>query len=763
MDVKRAVLSWILAMLLGMGLFFLNVSAMTLEEIPCWQASPFLAAYTRSGKNHQDLGELYSLTWGQTRVLAYRVAPGNQAEMGDYSPGNLETLGETAGKLRAVILAGYPMIDANGLEEKANIWLRGQDKPEIENLQTGEALLATQIALWKLVEPEAFSETTLYGGWKDLTTSSWTGYRRQIRNSEMLSQRPTEHTSQNVRSLCAYLENRNPVEAKGNLISDDTLAQATYQAEQEENGSWQITVEVPLEVSIGDGESLVLKACCNGREQVAQVDGTRTYTFQFFNLSEPQAVTLTLEGAQQGGDVYLFSRENSQLLGWVEGIVPVRGELMLSPDRILQIRKSTSREEGNQPLANIQFNLYLVATMDQIQRGEVTLGPEPTAQEIESCQKPESLVAILSTDENGWASYNFTSGGDRDGVYLVVEQFCAGTTGPVDPFYITIPAEGAYTQEIHLENSLESQPEVTLSVTDRGRVEDSFGIGQQQNWYIWGSIPAGMSAARTYTLWDLLPESLDYQDNSVWVSLETRAGELLRLVPEIHYTISFAQRELEVALTPAGMAYAAANRGEGPGEPGILIIFQASLNEKAPIGTPISHWARLSYVNGAGISYSKTSSWTQIQTGGFSLCKTDPSGKPLAENTYRIARVLGEGEQATGEIHVDGEEIPVIYVSFLANGIVQEEGSTDEAGRAVFSGLSYGNYYLVEIRGTGEAPIPITVDSESYREDATIQLVSTRTLLPDTGGMGATALTAMGVVAMLSACCLLLINRKRSC
>lgn len=765
---KRMLPALCLAALLAMGVFSMEAHAMTMEVRPCWQAAPFLVAYTRAGENCRDMGELYSLSGNNTQVLAYRASPGIQPEAGTYALENLEETGEISGRLRAVILGGYPNLSADGLQDRANAWLRGQNKPEVENLQTGEALLATQITLWKLLEPGAFPKGLGYDGWKDLTSPAWAGYRSQVRDLESLTQVPTEHTASNILSLCAYLENLRPIEEKAPLISDAALAKASYEATQLGDGTWRIAVAVPLEETAVAGEALTLKALCGGQEQSIPVEGQQTYSFSFEGLATPRAVMVTLEGIQQGNDVYLLSGESARLLGLVRGQVPVRGQITLSPDRILRISKTSGPEEGSVPLENIQFNLYLAATLEQLQRGEVSLGAEPTAQEAESCQRAENLVAILSTDKNGQASYNFTAGENPDGVYLVVEQFCAGTTGPVDPFYVSIPSEGGYIQELHLENGLETQPELTLSVTQRGRTEDTFGVGQLQTWYIRASIPAGMSAAKTYTLWDLLPEGMDYGEADIRVVLETRAEESLRLVPNIHYSMKVENGELEISLTPAGMAYTAANRGQGAQEPGILVTFEAMLNQSAPLGQPISHRARLSYVNGAGISYSKTSPWAKVETGGFSLRKIDPSGQPLPGNTYRLVRAAGEGERPEEILNVAGVEIPVVSVTFLAGGDIQREAVTNKEGRADFSGLAYGAYYLVEIRGTGEEPVPVLVDRESHqdgsdaRQDKTIQLVSTRVLLPDTGGMGPAVLTGMGLLAVLCAGCLLLMNRRRA-
>lgn len=762
---KRLWLILALAWMVGTGILTAEASAMALDEVPCWEVSPFLGGYTCSGKANQDLGEIYRLTFGNTQVLAYRTSPGSQPEDGIYTPGGLACLGAVSGRLRTVIAGGYPQVDVRQLEEQANAWLGSQGEPEVAALQPGEALLATQITLWKLLDPGAFPDGGQYAGWKDLSSSSWAGYRKRLQAPESLTQVPTEHTARNIQSLIRYLEALPPVEANGTLISDAALAEASYRASREEAGTWQVTVEVPG-ISCGEGGEMTLKASCNGQEKVLALEEEPSYRFNFSGLDSPQPVTLTLEGVQTAEDALLLSAGETLLIGWAQGTIPVCGQITLRPDRILHIQKNAAPEEGGLPLANIQFNLYLAATMEQLRRGEVRLTSEPTAQEAESCQRAENLVAILSTDVAGQASYNFTSGGNPDGVYLVVEQFCPGTTGPVDPFYITIPAEDGYILELSLENSLESQPEIALSVTQQGRYEDTFGIGQAQAWYIWAGIPAGMSAARSFTLIDPLPEVLDYMEDTLTVHLQTGSGDSLLLVPDIHYTMGMEAGELKISLTPAGMAYAAANRGEGTERPGILVTFQAVLGEDAPMGQSISHRARLSYVNGAGVSYSKESPWAQVRTGGFSICKRDPSGNPLAGNVYRLARVAGE-EKETVLLNVDGIDVPVVYVSFLAGETMTEEAVTDKEGRAVFSGLAYGHYYLVETRGTGEAPVEIVVDEESHhwgddsQKDRTVHLISTRVLLPDTGGMGAVVLTMLGLAAVLSACILLFENRKR--
>lgn len=766
------------AALLAVGLFFLTLpleasglgeKALVLEEQDCLTAAPFFTGYRMDGAPGSELGELYHLSWDQTQIHAYRTQPGAAATGGEYSLSNLEDTSEVAGTLRAVLSAGYPRQKTDALEAQANIWLRARGKPEIENLQSGEALLATQIAVWKLICSGSVTFPRVYSGRKDLTTPSWSGYRQKLSSQAMLTQQATEATEQNILSLCDYLLGLAPKASSRVLASDAALKYASYSLLTEDSGSCTVHVQLPLELELREEDELVLQAVCGNQRKKLAIHQPGTYEFTFSGLTQPQAVSLTLDGIQRGEDVYFYKGDHSLLVGYSDGPVPVQGQVTLTPDRILRIRKTADAQSGGKPLSNIQFNLYLAATREQLDRGEAVLSQSPTAAEIASCRRPENLVAILSTDQDGVAEFNFTAGGHPDGVYLVVEQFCAATTGPVDPFYITIPQEDTYLSEIHLENTTETQPDLTVSVTEQGRSEDSFSLGEPQTWILRGSIPAGMASARSYIIIDTLPGSLSYEQDSLTVTLTARDGKRISLAPNTHYEFSRNQQTLEIRLTPAGMAYAAANRGEGTEREAIEVSFRSTITGQAPLGDPISNRARLEYTNGADIAYSKTSSPSRIYTGGLALRKVDASGKPLCGIRFRLARDARPGEGQTHILQVGQEQKQVVYLSFCPDRDFSREPvtevSTDENGRACLSGLAFGSYYLVE-QSQREAPVPVVIHAESHldgtdgTQDNALVLVTDRALLPDTGSIGAAALTFLGFAACVCAVSILMATRK---
>lgn len=731
--------------------------------------APFVVRYAQQGKTTGDLGELYQLCNGNEVIRVYRAAPGADAAADSYRRINLEDGTDEADQLRAVILGGYPQLGAESLAVRANVWLRGKGLPEITHLQTGEALLATQIAVWEIAQPD-FSVEDYGSRWKDLDSTSWAGYREQGTDSVLLLQEPTEYTSWNVEGLCRYLCSLPPVQAKKVTASDGVLTDLYYRGTKQAD-TYTISAKATVSVDISPGDSLTLTAACGECIQEQKVEKGGTYEFVFEGQPDKYPVELTLAGTQRGGDVYFYQSQDTLLVGWDDSTLAVRGTACLTPDRVLRLKKTT--DQGD-PLANIQFNLYLAATREQLDSGLVRLGNQPTAAEIAQYQTAENLTAILSTDENGTAEYNFTSAGNPDGIYLVVEQFSAATTGPVEPFYLTVPgSDERYDLEVLLENALESQPNVVVNVTQEGTTSDSFAVGTSHTWILRGDIPSGLAGAQRYTIIDVLEDALDYENDSVTVSLHTGTGTELLLAKDVHYTL-VEDMALRVSLTPAGMAYAAANRGAGEGE--LRIRFRAAISSGAPMGVQIRNRAQLEYINSAGIVYSKTSDPAQVHTGGIALRKTDTGGIPLTGAAYCLARDAKPGEEGTQPLLVGEQTHSVVYVTFYPNrdmtGDKVAQTQTDGEGRAWFSGLAYGVYYLVEVEGTGghrpdPQPVVVTVDSLSHLDgsdgdaDNTLLLTSGYFLLPDAQTIGVPVLTMVGIAAVLSACVLLINNRRR--
>lgn len=742
----------LLACVLLVWLLPMEGVGISLEAPICREASPFLASYRREGIRGQDLACLYALAWESGPIPAYRESPGREPTSGTYTLENLEDTTEAAGKLRAIALGGYPRKSLSQLTQAANPWLLGRGKVPLCCLQSGEALLATQLALWQAagtIQVEA-----PYSGWKNFGGRGWTSFQNQVSSKDSLTQQESEYTASNIAGLLDYLKNLPPIESPRPLVSPKSLGAGEYQSIQEEDGTWTVTVSIPLVSPIGEGDAVTLQAVCGEARQEQTVTDEGEYRFSFPDLAAPASVTVTIQGTQKGDGVYWFTDGTTRLLGHAQGQISVWGQTVLNPDRILRLTKTTPAAEGGKPLANIQFNVYLAATKSQLDRKEVRLSPVPTPSEVEACQNPESLTAILSTDASGTASYNFTAGGDPEGVYLVVEQFSAATTGPVDPFYITVPGETGGALDIHLENRLETVPDITLKTEDGAA---SYAVNQRHLWRLTAPLPAGLGNARAFVLSQRVPQGLSWEADSLAMSLRTGEGDPLLLVEGAHYQVEVSETHFRLSLTPAGMAFCAANGDY------LEVTWLGLITQTAAPGSSLTPGALLEYENAAGIHMEKTAEGTSLTMGALHLTKLTGNGKGIAGAIYRLARPARPEDGEVSFLKLSGEEVPVVYLEFWPNGDLDgasvPQTVTGSDGTAWFSGLAYGSYYLVETRAAPgyrtEEPIPVTLTAGETQVTATA-----RFLLPNTGSAGALVLTCLGLFATVAACWLLFRNGR---
>lgn len=460
-----------------------------------------------------------------------------------------------------------------------------------------------------------------------------------------------------------------------------------------------------------------------------------------------------------------------------------------SPERVLNIFKST----GEEPLAEVQIDLYRVASMENL-ANSLNISPMPTKEELEAYQCPENLVATLFTDAQGFTTYNFTQNEMPDGVYLIVEQPTPGLSGPVAPFYITIPAitqEGErYTLDVNLKSTVETGPMVNQDVCAIDNDSGSFAVGQAHTWILRGGIPESLGTARSYVITDLLDSRLSVEPGSGLVILHTRDGRQRPLQPRDHYELEEGKGSLDgqrcdrlrLALTPAGMAYVAASLGEGTYSPEIRLSFRVSINQSASMGCAMTGRAQLAYTNSAGISYDSDSDRPEVHTGGLHVALADGILQPLSGGKFRLARLAGELDGETETLYIDGKKERVVFVSFYKSVDLKEktqEMTTGRDGHALAYGLPYGSYFLVQTEAPGgfnrmTVPIPVMVnevshltkadgwtDSEGQVADNTVSVINTKLVLPETGGTGTLIFTAIGLCMAGAACTMLIRTRKR--
>lgn len=753
-------------------------------------ASPFVADFTLTGEDGEtvfsgeDFVEVYHLTADgageqDVSIAAYSVNSDAEApEKAGYRRVGLEDSGcfsaETAGKLRAVVQGSYPHKDVSAIQAAANPWLQSHGLPEIRQLQSGEAILAAQLAIWELTNQGKFSVNDYLSRWEDMTTPGWRNYLRKVTNADVSHEPLTEDSAANVAGLYRYLCSLKPAAPGCETVSDATLQSPVYTAVKEPDGTYTVTVGVDIQTTVGSLDALTLSAECGGQVETQTVTEAGSCTVSFSGLTDRPEVTLEITGTQHGGDVYLFEGENHRLLGFDDSILPVHGKLLVKPDCILNITECG--EADGLPLSNIRFDLYRAATREQMENGDFSLNALSDEAAMKDFRTPENLVTILTTDIHGLASYNFTANDQPEGVYLVVQRTENEAAEVSAPFFLVVPGVGAdggnaYTLNVKPTGTLEIAPRAEVNIAEIGCTSGSFDVGQVHTWILRGSVPAGIRAAQKYTITGNFDEHLALEDSVPTVTLLTRAGTEIDLAESDHYTVTHSEGsgELRVSLTPAGMAYASANQGEGACTPEIRVRFQASITEKAGLDAPIPCSASVSYLNAAGVFYEAQSEAGEVHTGGIRLFVSDEAGQPLGGATFRLTRAGDESATSSTETNA-------VFVNFLTGngGKPVSEVTTGEDGKAFLWGVAYGRYYLVQTKapdGKDKLSQPAAVivsasshltaqdgwqDARGMTVDNTVHLVNREETLPKTGDMGAVVFVVAGSILIGAICALIL-------
>lgn len=312
------------------------------EETPYVYVSPFTVDHTilsGGGSRHFSgtwAPRIYRLIGDQGHaVTAYSADAAAEVRPGArYRRLNLEDStyfsDAAAGKLRAIVEESFPYLGLEDVQERANGWLESMGMLEIENLQSGEAILAAQIAIWKVAMGHSYSVNALFDGCTDLGE-----YQSAVVYREELSQQITDSTEKNIESLYTYFFNLEPAAPAISLISDASITRTVYSCVQEDGG-YTAAVSVTIQAEIREKDNLTLTASCGEETQAQPLMEAGEYAFTFTGLTQRSAVRLEIYGSQCGGDVYLFDaqgeRESSQtLLGYDDSVMPVYCERVLTP------------------------------------------------------------------------------------------------------------------------------------------------------------------------------------------------------------------------------------------------------------------------------------------------------------------------------------------------------------------------------------------------------------------------------------------------
>lgn len=737
----------------------------------------------------------------------------------------------TAGKIRAIFLNSFPTVqDMTVLQAAANAWLESKepDAAPIVDLTGAEALLATQAAIWCQSNKGTFRIDDVY-----VSTEDNSGSEASLRGNVIYPdtgsnafETASEYTDNNIPALVRYLCALAPVGPNAVTVSDNSLHIRSAQAEKQEDGTYRVTVIFTTNATYTPGDDLTVTVFCEDQHISFPLTGDNmedTHNLTFENIVKPDEVRVEINGHQNAADVFLFdgsgNRDATQsLVGYDDSTLPVHAEAVthITGDRILNIHKYTPSTPSGEnsdgtdvdvgsaytPLANVEFEIYHVADLSELLSGSVVLSKTPTAQELAKYKVSSRYITTLITDAAGFATFNFSLAGYGDGVYLVVEKDNAAVSLKAEPFYVSIPTTNPdgdgwlYTVNVYPKNDLQSGPKIDKDVTEVGKDEDTFHVGQEIRYIIRCEVPGDLYSvtadgtevyALNYTVTDTLDTRLDYIGD-VQVQLITASGEELVLTDGVHYIMTEIAAEetrgaeLSVSLTSAGMKYVQENRDTGETEPELRILFTAAINETALAGEEIPNNAVIRFTNSAGYEYAPgevpEDKRPEVYMGGIRISKFDSAdhGKKLGGALFRLARRATEEELADNSLEkipltVNGETVRCVYVSFYPTvdmtGEKVLETVTDEQGTAAMWGLAYGEYYLVESKAPEgyhllSAPVNITVSETSHLEESTVQVAnSSKFNLPDAGGMGTTVLTVMGTVFLAGAGMLLLVLKRR--
>lgn len=719
----------------------------------------------------------------------------------EYRRINLEDSGyfsdKVAGRLRAIFLHSFPYVtDMNTLAAAVNDW-SSTEYAEVVSLTESEAISATQAAIWALTNnAEVYAPYLGTGGYYD---------ESEMVDTTIFNQAASEYTAGNITALYNYLMALEPMAPMSAVVSDASFGDTAVNCTEAADGTYTATVTTTVSATVDGGDALTLTAVSGDQvsETVAVANGTNTYTLTITGLADDTSdIIVNIDGWQDASDVFLFDplngRDASQtMLGYDASALPVHGEVTLNPtDRVLNLYKTTA--DGT-PLENIAFQIYYVGTLADYINGRIAIGAVPTAADIEKYTAAGPIATVM-TDADGVASWNF---GAVDGIYLVKELPNTVIQKPVDPFFVAVPGGDSenlvYAVNVYPKNTvIKEDVIIEKDVIEIDQDEETLDVNKVHTWIIQATIPVGLEDAQKYEISDTLDYRLTYMGNVVvTVSEKTAAAydDLVTLEMGTDYTLTVIKEtqtvddvayevdRFVVSLTAAGRKKAAAVAGT---EPEIRVYFDAVINFNAQLAEEIPNRAHIDYTNNVGTDYESDSDIPIVYTGGLKIHKTDASDitKQLAGAIFRLARAASDEEIEAGlseKLTVADQEIDVVYVSFYDHadltGDKVQEVTTDDEGIALFYGLAYGDYYLVETAAPEgynrlTEPVAVTISATSHLDDdtATEDVLegtsvtvknSAEFTLPQTGGIGTTVFTVTGIVIVGAALMLLAAPDKK--
>lgn len=777
--------------------------------------SPYEADFTYEGivynkATYRQPG-LFSMKNGETGdiIPTYCLDVLTSANGGTwYRRQNLEDStysGSTAGRVRAIMLNGfyidpddYSSDDAHETAVFAKVASLA-NAANVENLTLGEAISATQLAIWQVVHGPVLTFNPLADAkaykpdigvvYADLCSREMSGWTKE---SYYYLVPDVVACNERIRTAYNYLLSLAPVAPSSQIVSPASFTNLNDPVlTRNEDGSYDVSVTTTVYVEMAAGDDLTLKATLGDYPAIqALSNGSQTVTLTFSGLTEAQAnqdVTLSISGHQTSSGIFLFDASSDRgasqtMVGMDNSRLPVYAEVVAQEERIISLTKLTT---SNVPLEGIVFDIYEAASMEDYLNGKFSIENPSTRTDLADY--------TLITSASGKASLNLTQFGLKDGVYLLVERNHPAIVKPIDPFYVIIPAtnkEGTdfdYVIQVYPKNEVKGAVKIEKDVVTLNNDEAPVDAYTNHTWIISATIPDDMAQGKSYVISDSLDNRLDYVGNMA-VTVETTDGATVvtTLDPATDYDLNVTNvgslaeghpsDSFTLSLTPAGMAAVTTAVGTNNSDYRIRVRFDAQVNDNAQMGDRIPNKASVTYVNSVKLTFAVESDVPVVYTGGANLLKVDKDNHAtvLPGAVFQVYRMATQEEMAAnveGLTKVHGRAGSMIPVSFFDNaqlvGPKVDSVTSDAHGRIAIYGLAPGTYYLVETQAPAgynlmDSSLALTIDATSHLESRVIEVENTSgTVLPETGGNGIQLYVVSGMALMLLSL-LLILNKKRN-
>jgi len=362
-------------------------------------------------------------------------------------------------------------------------------------------------------------------------------------------------------------------------------------------------------------------------------------------------------------------------------------------------------------------------------------------------------------------------------------------------------------------------PKILKDVTAIENNRDSFDVNESHTWILRGKIPVDLADGKSYAISDTLDPRLTYM-NGLTVKVAGAASDAHtetadRILTEgVDYNVAvydvnavpnadvsggdaLTTKKITVSLTDSGMGRVAALAGTDYANQEVRVYFNAAINTLAAAGKDIPNQAILEYTSSVNYDYEAKSDIPVVYTCGIKIYKhaAKDENKPLEYAAFKVARKATAEELADENIEKEmivvskGVVEEMVYVDFYSNAELSGEkvdmGTTDVNGSAMIYGLKElveadpdneegdgdgiktGAYYLVEKKAPAgynllKFPKEIELNAESHLYGNRVFVANSNAfLLPETGGIGTTFFTLVGVALVIGSGIILVCKKRK--